>query len=135
MLYSYNIGKVAVVVMGEAEGQTFEEKKWIAHVVLNRLQHGNFRPIEQDFIGYKRKISVNNDLERNALIDSINASVFAFFEHFLNIDPTKGATFFATKKFMEGKDPSEVFGVDVKPVPTPSYFAHQFYKLANSPYR
>ncbi|ABR31286.1 hypothetical protein SU69_07305 [Thermosipho melanesiensis] len=126
---TYDIGKAALVVMGEAEGQSFEEKKWIAHVILNRLKHGKFRPIEKDFIGYRRAIDIDEELEREAMTDAVNAAVLAFYEHLVGIDPTKGATFFATKKYIKEKDPNEIFGVKVEPVPTPNYFAHQFYRL------
>lgn len=125
----YDIGKAALIVMGEAEGQSFEEKKWIAHVILNRIEHGKFRSIEKDFIGYRRTLDIDEELERKAMSDAVNAAVLAFYEHILGIDPTKNATFFATKKIMKDKDPSEVFGVRVEPVPTPNYFAHQFYRL------
>ena len=128
-MQNYDIGKAALIVMGEAEGQSFEEKKWIAHVIYNRIAHGGFRALEKDFVGYKRNLDIDEELERKAMTDSTNAAIIAFYEHILGIDPTKNATFFATKNIMKDKDPSKVFGVKVQPVHTPNYFAHQFYRL------
>jgi len=125
-----NIGLISLIVHGEAENCSYEEKKWIAHVILNRLsQPYLFRSLEKDFKGLSRRIKIENNLERQAFIDSINAVLEAIEEHKLKIDPTQGATFFAVKKFIRNKDPTVVFGVLVEEVNTPESFAHVFFKL------
>lgn len=125
-----SIGLIVLIVHGEAESCTIEEKKWIAHVVLNRLRAPEqFRSIEDDFKGLKRKMKIENRIERMAFIESIDAVIQAILESFINIDPTHGAVFFATKKLFHNKDPSSVFGAPVVEVETPEYFQHRFFKL------
>lgn len=125
-----NRGKIALIVHGEAEECPFEEKVWIVHVILNRLkQPHKFRDLSQDFHGYTRKMKITNAIERQAFEDSINAVFEALEERKYGFDPTQGAVFFATKKYMKDKDPAKVFGVLVEEVYTPRDFLHAFYRL------
>ncbi|MGQ4834690.1 MAG: hypothetical protein ACP6IS_12465 [Candidatus Asgardarchaeia archaeon] len=121
------LADLILVVWGEAENCCFEEKKWVAHVVLNRLKKPNkFRSIEEDFKGYTRPLKITNKLERRAFKECVEASLSALYETKLNIDPTDGAVFFALK---DNIDYSKAFRVDVEMVETPKNFKHYFFKL------
>lgn len=124
------LGPLIRIVHGEAEGQGFEEKKWVAHVVLNRLKNPTkFRSLEADFSGMHRKWCVSDVLERRAFDESARACIEALEEHQMGIDPTEGATFFATKYLLGNRDPSQIFGVLVEEIEVPPEFAHRFFRL------
>ena len=123
------ISSLAIVIMGEGEGVSAKEKKWIAHSLLNRLNYPLrvFDPIDndndnlpdledilKDFDGYKRSFAVTNKIEREALKTSIKIAIECFNEYQLGIDPTNNSVFFITKlaynKYKnEGKTLNDIF--------------------------
>ena len=121
---------MSLIVHGEAEECDFLEKKWVAHVILNRMKEPEkFRSLEKDFKGFTRPMKITNRIERIAFIESVDAVIQAMMERFINIDPTHGAVFFATKEYIRNKDPTKIFGVLVEEVETPNSFKHRFFRL------
>ena len=49
----FDIGVAAVIVQGEAEGQSLEEKVFVALTIVNRTLQNEikFQPIEEDYLG------------------------------------------------------------------------------------
>ena len=71
--------KLILAVLGEAEGESFEEKFLIACVGWARyLKKKHFNSIEKDFLGYTRPIIIDNPLTRQAFLDSCKAVEEAF---------------------------------------------------------
>lgn len=122
------LADLILIVWGECENCCFEEKQWVAHVVLNRLKEPNkFRSIEKDFKGYTRHLKITNKLERKAFKECVSAVIHALIDdRIMKLDPTNGAVFFALK---DDIDYSKTFGVDVEMVKAPKNFKHYFFKL------
>jgi hypothetical protein len=71
--------KLILAVLGEAEGESYEEKFLIACVGWSRfLKKKHFNEIEEDFLGYNRPIVIDNPLTRQAFLDSCKAVEDAF---------------------------------------------------------
>lgn len=75
------LGRTAYLIHAEAEGCTYPEKVMIGIVIWNRLldiyNKNEYKFKLEDFEGWdlkKRKIKITNNIEREALIESINAS-------------------------------------------------------------
>lgn len=82
MITNKIVSKIAIMVMGEGENVSYEEKVLIALVAMNRyiateMKLLKFNPLEKDFFGYRRQLKITNKLERKALQDSIEASIEA----------------------------------------------------------
>lgn len=69
------VSKLAIAVMGEGESLSYNEKFLIALVGLNRHLQKDiiFNSLEKDFLGYSRKIVIDNILNRKAMEESISA--------------------------------------------------------------
>jgi len=122
-----NLGKVAFIVMGEAEGQSYKEKVYVASVLWNRLYRKKelrFNPIEIDFHGWSRQIDkIDTKEERQAFIDSVNAS----YEAHENLAKYNDIFFFHTK--IPKRKPSSFYEtIKVENFETDK-FAHDFFKI------
>lgn len=101
--------KLAIAVMGECENCNAFEKFLVACVGWNRWLHQKkykFNPLEKDFLGYNRKIVINN-VSRDAMEESIKAVDRAFIE--LRSSPVYRDLFFFN---LTGKKPSTIFKVE-----------------------
>jgi len=79
--------KLQLAVLGECENCSMFEKYLVAMVGWNRyfnMKKYRFNDLETDFLGYSRKIIIDNDLTRNAFIDSGIAVERAFIERELS---------------------------------------------------
>lgn len=119
-----SLGKISIIVMGEAENCSFQEKEMIAAVAWNRLISKNlkFNNLEKDFYGYNRIFKISNKLEKNALEDSINSSIRAYEK--VKSGLYKNIYFFSLKGH---KKPSSFY--KLKKINTPTTFKHNFYKI------
>ena len=129
-----SLGDIILIVHGEAEGCSFEEKMWIAHTLLNRERYeyehlkNYFRDPYVDYHGASRKWKISNIIERRAFVETCNACFKALADHLAGVDPTNGAVYFATKRCLRGHDPTDFFG-DVEEITVPGYFQHRFFRV------
>ena len=118
------LGKVAYIIMGEAESCSYMEKVMIGVVLWNRIKekHIKFNDIEKDFHGWqldKRQIDkIDTEEERQAFIDSVNAAYESykksehnpdlFFFHIGNHDPS---SWYKTKQVFVGNTQHNFFKI------------------------
>ena len=103
--------KLIIATMGEAESCSFFEKFLIACVGWNRWLYQKkykFNSIEQDFLGYRREIKIN-EVSRLAMEDSIKVVDRAFVELNANKNSEYSKIFFFN---LSGHKPSTIFDVE-----------------------
>jgi len=109
------LGKVAYIIMGEAEGCSYMEKKLVGIVLWNRIKTTKYRfnSIEKDFHGWqldRRQIDkIDTEEERQAFIDSVNAAYESYKESaenpnlfFFHIGTHKPSSWHKTKQIFTG---------------------------------
>ncbi|MHA1228410.1 MAG: hypothetical protein ACTSPV_16900 [Candidatus Hodarchaeales archaeon] len=131
------IAEMILAVFGEAENCSFEEKKWIACVILNRVlsEKFKFNPIEKDFQGYKRKMIISNEIERQAFKEVVKACIEACNDRmYFNWDDSKGAYFFVRKNLYSEKEFQKKLGIKhiIKKIEAPEWFKHDFYTIVEA---
>jgi hypothetical protein len=140
---------VSMTTFLEAEGQSIEEKVWVASTIYNRAKQPDMFPnlfpmgVFKDYSGWQRTINWNNPLVQKAYLDSIRASVVAKDITEQKDNPLQ-ATFYCTKHLLMKRGlldlsgnlkvdliGKKIFGIKHKleVLPTPIEFAHVYFKL------
>jgi len=118
--------KLAIAVMGEAENCSYFEKVLIACVGWNRYREQKkyyFNPLEKDFQGYNRLITINN-VSRDAMEDSIKAVDEAYVLTQNNIK-YRDIYFFN----LYGEKPSTSSNIETEEVFFRKNLKHHFFKI------
>lgn len=115
--------KMAIIVMGEGESCSFEEKVLIALTLINRIKEKKirFNSIFKDYHGWDRDFKVSNSLEKVALeesIESINIAEKMYHKH-----PEFRNVFFFN---LSGRDPKTSYKVKKIEI---SDFKHTFFEI------
>lgn len=103
-------GNMAIIVMGEGENCSFEEKILIAITLINRIKEKKikFNSVYKDYLGWNREFRVSNGPEKKALSESIKSIDIAeklYYEHpefrniyFFNLSGNDPKTDYSVKK-------------------------------------
>ncbi|RKX56151.1 MAG: hypothetical protein DRP50_00995 [Thermotoga sp.] len=141
------ISIIARAVYGEAEGQSLEEKRWVAWTIRNRVEDRKHFPqfsnprsfgtaVKKDYKGYSRSINRNS----KAWAESLQAAHEAHFAP-RSKDPTHNSTFFyarrranpkgITEKEANSSNINKRFGTNAKLLRTDKNknFAHFFFRI------
>ena len=124
----FDIGVAAVIVQGEAEGQSLEEKVFVALTIVNRTLQNEikFQSIEEDYLGQSRKLKVTNPVERRQMEESINAVLIALELHKRRED-LRDIYFFNN----HGKKPSSWYKVEEVDL-SEFNFKHYFFRIVGN---
>lgn len=111
----------AIVIFGEAECCSFEEKVLIGLTCYNRERSAiRFNSIKKDYLGYHRKFFIDNkEFKRDSIIASFTADVISR----KNIKELKNIYFFN----LHGRFPSTIY--PVSKVESLDGFKHSFFKI------
>lgn len=115
--------KMAIIVMGEGESCSFEEKVLIALTLINRIKEKKirFNSIFKDYHGWDRDFKISNSLEKVALEESIEAINIA--EKIYREHPEFRNVFFFN---LSGRDPKTIFQVKKVDI---NGFKHTFFEI------
>lgn len=120
-----NSGIIALIVMGEGENCSYNEKVAIAACAWNRLKDQKkykFNDLKKDFYGYNRTLKISNEIERKAFADSVNASFEAY--ELVKSGEFREMYFFSLKGH---KKPTSFFSLNE--ICFPENFKHNFFRI------
>lgn len=87
--------KLILAVLGEAEGESYKEKFYVACVGWSRyLKKKHFNSIEKDFLGYSRPIIIDNVFVREAFLESCKAVEEAYINVIVERKPVLSELYF-----------------------------------------
>lgn len=122
-----NYGQIQLIVMGESEGSTIYDKTLVAITVLNRINSPkyNFNSLKEDFHGYKRNITITNNLERKQFEDSVRTIIIA--KQLIKINPSLRNIYFFNN---HGGKPSSFFDLELVDIDR-QLIDHYFFRITN----